>query len=398
MRAPAAPRSNLWLFAVECDAAQFTWSRLGPGQVRFEVGDRSAVVDADGGPGSVVVDGLPPDHELDAVVSGPGVPSPAWRCRVRTLAPPPGRELYRFATVSDLHLGESRFGYFGTLRDPVRGGEPHPVRATRAAIAELRDWGAQMLVVKGDVTHASRADEWEAFIGLVDGIDIDLQVIGGNHDSGPHGRPRDAARDPGATMVAIDDALAGLGLDTRDRYVDLPGLRMALADTTVPRRHLGKVDHIEGQLLQWAGSTDQPVLVVLHHQLMRLPFPTFWPPGVPAPASTRFVRRLATANPASMVTSGHTHRHRRCEIEGVVITEVGSPKDFPGTWAGYVVHEGGIRQVVRRVGRPDVLRWTDWSGRAGLGLWRHWAPGRLDERCFTHVWPSRSRARTRATG
>jgi hypothetical protein len=41
------------------------------------------------------------------------------------------------------------------------------------------------------------------------------------------------------------------------------------------------------------------------------------------------------------------------------VTEVGSPKDYPGTWAGYVVHEGGIRQVVRRVAAPEVIRWTE---------------------------------------
>ncbi len=132
-----------------------------------------------------------------------------------------------------------------------------------------------------------------------------------------------------------------------------------------------------------------PVLVALHHQLMTTPVPTYIPTGIDRDQSRAFLDRLVAANPAVLVTSGHTHRHRRRRHGPAVITEVGSPKDFPGTWAGYVVHEGGIRQVVRRIGRPDVLRWTDRSRTAALGLWGRWSPGSLDDRCFAHTWPTR---------
>ena len=46
-----------------------------------------------------------------------------------------------------------------------------------------------------------------------------------------------------------------------------------------------------------------------------------------------------------------------------------------------------IRQVVRRVAAPDLLRWTDHSARAAGGAWGVWAPGRLGDRCFSHTWP-----------
>jgi hypothetical protein len=55
----------------------------------------------------------------------------------------------------------------------------------------------------------------------------------------------------------------------------------------------------------------------------------------------------------------------------VVVTETGSPKDHPGTWTGYVVYEGGLRLVVRRVGRSDAIRWTEHSRRAAGGAWGH---------------------------
>ena len=57
-------------------------------------------------------------------------------------------------------------------------------------------------------------------------------------------------------------------------------------------------------------------------------------------------------------TAGHTHRHRVRLAGGVIPSiEVGCVKDFPGTWAEYRVHDGGILQVVHRISTP---------GRAGL--------------------------------
>ena len=78
-----------------------------------------------------------------------------------------------------------------------------------------------------------------------------------------------------------------------------------------------------------------------------------------------------------MVTSGHTHRHRARRHGPLLVTEVGSPKDYPGTWAGYLVYEGGIVQTVRRVMAPEAIRWTQRTARMFGGAWGRWSPGRL---------------------
>lgn len=64
------------------------------------------------------------------------------------------------------------------------------------------------------------------------------------------------------------------------------------------------------------------------------------------------------------------------------MAELGSTKDSPGTWCGYVVHEGGIVQTppYRRSRRA---RMTERTGNAVLGLWSMWSPGSLDDRCFS---------------
>ena len=111
-------------------------------------------------------------------------------------------------------------------------------------------------------------------------------------------------------------------------------------------------------------------------------------PGAPVPMAKRFLDAVAAAAPAALVVSGHTHRHRLRHRGPLAIAETGSPKDYPGTWTGYVVHERGLRQVTRRVARPDAIPWTEHSRWAGFGLWGLWSRGTLPHRCFTLHWPT----------
>ena len=113
------------------------------------------------GPGSVVVDGLAPATTYDVVASATGVPS-FLAARVTTLRSPGGRLLSKFAAVSDVHIGEKHFGVLGRIHDPDQnapGVEPYPVRSLRGAIAEAAAWGAELLVVKGDLTREAVPSE-----------------------------------------------------------------------------------------------------------------------------------------------------------------------------------------------------------------------------------------------
>ncbi|MCU1484605.1 MAG: Calcineurin-like phosphoesterase [Actinomycetia bacterium] len=342
-----------------------------PGEHTVEVADRTLTVTGDGGPHAVVVDGLPAHTLLEVFVDG------RWATTTATLEPPPGRELFRLATVGDLHMGDGvTFGVLPTVRDP--GGEddsPIP-RATRAAVAELAGWGAQLLVAKGDLTHHGLEAEFALAAELLTGPGLPVVATIGNHDV------RSGHVDGRPVLAAAGIELAVEGVVVRD----VPGLRVVVADATIPGRHPGSFRTVGPAILDAAASAGGPVLVALHHQLQPLPVPTHWPPGVLGPASGRFLRALAEANPHAVVTSGHTHRNRARRAGPVLVTEVGSPKDHPGAWAGYVVHEGGIRQVVRRTMAPEVLRWTESTKRALFGVWGRWSPGKLDDRCLTHRW------------
>ncbi len=373
-----SPPRRPWIFAIEDHSIQITWRALGPGRARFRAADAAVEVDTDGGPGSVVLDGLPAATRLQLRIEVDGPPTPG-RCQwFTTLASPPGDEVFRFATISDLHIGEFAFGLLRTMRETPVPAEAHPVRATRAALVELTDWGAQLVLVKGDLTANGRAKDFDMVGRLFADTKLPFEMMPGNHDQFGH------PGDPDPTQAL---AILGHAMTDHVEARDVPGLRLVLVDSTEPSLRFGHVRLRQRDVIDALRSSTTPAFVTLHHYAQRLPFPTFMPPGISSIEANKFLAAIATTQPATMVSSGHTHRHRRRHVGSLVLTEVGSPKDYPGTWAGYVVHEGGIRQVVRRITPPDVLAWTDYSAGAAFGAWGLWSPGLLSHRCFTHPWP-----------
>ena len=103
-------------------------------------------------------EGLAPDTEYDF----DGV-------SVRTL-PRPGSELLcRFATVNDVHFGETECGILeGYEHGPVfrsePGEDPYPEVMNRGAIEEIAALDPAAVVVKGDLTAWGTTEEYERFL------------------------------------------------------------------------------------------------------------------------------------------------------------------------------------------------------------------------------------------
>ena len=401
-------RSRRWplrVFAVDDCSAQLTWSASPAEDLTIEVGDIVAhplasppvqlVLDAPGrarpldpawpaGAGSVVLNGLSPATTYDVLAAGRG--APRFRAgRLRTLAAPGGHLLCRFATVSDVHIGERRFGVMGRIHDalesPAPGGpapdEPYPVRALRAAIDEAVDWGAELIVAKGDLTNRTAPAEVRDAARILGTSPVPVEAFLGNHDN-----------KEGVNSRAILET-ESLAVPWVPYARDLPGVRLVLVNTVDgdPRYHRGQLPPEMGlKAVQLAAGSSGPAWVALHHPPERHRAPTVYPPGVPFGESRHFLDALAAAKPDAFVTCGHRHRNRRYNYGSVVVTEVGATKDYPGVWAGYKVYEGGLVQVVRRIPRPDVISWTEATRRAMNGQWHRWSPGRLDDRCFAVSW------------
>lgn len=369
------PPSPLQVWAVEDTAVQLTWGHLPPGPVEVEADASGVSALHPGGPGGVVVEGLPPATTVGLRMRWDGGEA---RLQARTLAPPPGALLARLATVSDLHLGATRFGLLRTMTEPADGRDPHPLRCARAALDEAGRWGAGLVVVKGDLVNHRRPDHFAQAGDLIDAFDrLEMVVVPGNHE---------VDRD---TPMAVPSHLGRRRVPVvrHADHVDLPGLRVIVADTSVEHNRIGTLARVGDEVLARAADAPGPALVLIHHHLPPHRVPTHWPPGIAWTEGRPFLDRLALANPRAVVSSGHSHRNRSRRHGPLVVTEVGSTKDWPGVWAGYAVHEGGIAQVVRRVQAPEAMAWTEYARAAVLGVWGRYAPGRLDQRCFTHRWP-----------
>jgi len=372
--------------------AELALSLLGPKGIPPPGGARRRALDSGlpGGPGSAVVEGLLPGTTYDVVASARGAPR-FLAARFRTLKAPQGRLLCQFATISDLHVGEKFFGVLGRIHDPseglLDGSNPHapaayPARALEAAIDEAVAWGAQLLVVKGDLTRQTVAAEVRDVARLLARSPIPVEVLLGNHDN-----------KFGVDVRAIFEK-HGMSVPWHPTARDLPGLRLVLVNTVHgdPHNHRGQLPpEMSREVVSLAAGSAEAgngagAWIALHHPPEMHSYPTVYPPGVPWRESRLLLRSLAAAQPSSFVTCGHRHRNRRYGFGPVVISEVGSTKDYPGVWAGYRVYEGGIVQVVRRTARPDVLSWTEATRRAVNGQWGRWSPGSLADRCFTVEW------------
>ncbi|HYA45574.1 MAG TPA: metallophosphoesterase, partial [Acidimicrobiales bacterium] len=268
-----------------------------------------------------------------------------------------------------------------------RAVEPYPVRALRAAFDEAVAWGAQLLVVQGDLTNLTTAAEVRDVGRLLAASPVPVEAILGNHDN------------QGRTNIRGLLQRQGIAVPWQPRARDLPGLRLVLVSTAHggARYHRGQMPTgMARRVAGLAAEASGPVWVGMHHPPERYPIWTVYPPGIPFEEGRFLIGELAKANPAVFVTCGHRHRHRRYTYGPLTLSEIGSTKDYPGTWSGYKVFEGGILQVTRRTARPDVLSWTEATRRALNGQWGRWSPGRLPDRCFTHPWPER--AGPRSTG
>ena len=253
--------------------------------------------------------------------------------------------------------------------------EPYPARCLRAALHEATQWGAQSVVFKGDLADHGFVEEFAWFASLVNDSGVEAHAILGNHD----------IRNEDVDGIA---ELRSHGLHVADapEAIDVAGLRIILMPSA-RGYHGGHWEEHADAAIALAAQADGPVFVATHHYPHRFPIKLKMPSGVAHAEATPFLDELDRVAPGSLVACGHTHRHHRRHYKSLLITEIGSPKDYPGVWAGYVVYEGGITQTVHKIQEPSARAWLDRTGNTLFGIWRLWAPGMPTHRNWTWKWP-----------
>jgi 3',5'-cyclic-AMP phosphodiesterase len=306
-------------------------------------------------------DGLDPDTDYDF----DGI-------SFRTLPRFGGERLATFATVNDVHFGEVECGVIEGLElGPILTADPeeppYPETMNRGAIAEITALGPDAIIVKGDLTTYGTVEEYTAFLDAYGGAFGDrLYHVRGNHDS--------YVGETFASDAPLD--------------IELPGIRLAVLDTVIPRHHTGQVT---AEQLDWldelAARSDRPVLVFGHHHVWnpesKQRVETYF--GINPDDSEKLVAVFARRPKLLGYFAGHTHRNRvrHIGVTGKVPwVEVACVKDFPGSWAEYRVFEGGVLQIHRRISTPEALDWTERTRVMFGGLYPQYSFGTLEDRCF----------------
>jgi predicted phosphodiesterase len=362
------------LFGVGADEAVVTFTSGSDVPVTTRIGDQELVTT---GPRHIVrATGLEPDTEHELAVEG-SEPSEYLPASFRTLPLPSGRLLATVATANDVHFGEVECGHLGPEHEDIGpifraapGDPPYPDTMSRAAVAEIAALDPDAVVVKGDLTCVGGEEEYASFLASYGVLGERMRHVRGNHD---------AMTDP---AMAIEGAPYAIELD---------GVTLAVVDTVIPGTDGGQ---LSADQVRWlddlaAGST-APVLVFGHHYLWDLDAEERNPNtfGITPDDSDALAGVVARREAIAGYFAGHTHRNRvrrYDRVRGVPFVEVACTKDYPGAWAEYRIYEGGYTQVVRRVTEPAAFDWAEKTRGMFAGLYRDYALGPLEHRCFTQL-------------
>ncbi len=367
--------------------------------------DAEATVRLDGQPRAVSktvgtrlvrIEGLEPDTEVSiAIESGDATAEESryFSGRARTLPAPRTNEVASFATLNDLHFGESRIG--GTLSDNHEYGEvaegfpevkdddydtPYAEFMNADAISEINRLDVHCTIIKGDIADRGLPEQFETAARTFAAFEKPHHPFLGNHDflEAREGRKVDG--------YGILRALPA------PRTLDIGGWRLVLLDTTIPGQHDGAFGEERREWLADALAEsrrlDMPTLLFTHHQPVPPEHRDSYPNsiGMDSNDSLALFDLLANAPHVKGVLIGHTHRNRirRYPQTGALgFAEINNPKDYPGGFAHYRLFEdGSFQQEVRRTPSERALAHSTRCRSLFRGGYQHFVLGTLEERSY----------------
>ena len=310
-----------------------------------------------------------------------------------THAAPSSAEVASFATLNDLHFGETRMG--GKLTDDHEYGAAapgFPVVSAAAydtpyaefmnadAIETINRLDVDCTIIKGDIADRGLPEQFETAARTFAAFEKPHYPFLGNHDYLQH-----------REGVEVD-GYALLGAEPAPRSIALAGWQLVLLDTTIPGEHHGAFG---AERRDWLAETlaasrrdDQPTLLFSHHQPVPPEHRDSYPNaiGMDPDDSIALFELLAEAPHVKGMLIGHTHRNRirRYPQTGKLpFVEVNNPKDYPGGFGHYRLFEdGSFRQEVRRTPSRRALAHSTRCRGLFRGSFQHFVLGSLEERSY----------------
>jgi len=300
-----------------------------------------------------------------------------------TLKPPPGRKLFTFAVMNDIHVGQD---INGLMVPPVPWLPPstpgftwrYPVDnywafTLRAAVDAANREGVAFTVVNGDLTSWYMPAEFERAKAELDRLSMPYYVTRGNHDRVGEEK-RDWFRDV-------------FGLETSWYSLDQGGFHFIFLDDS--RVADGWCD-VCAEERRWfetdlAGHRPQPTFVFAHH-----PWGTG---GVDQKAAQRMqLLRLLAANPqVAAVINAHSHANRIVTLPAITgelpFIEVSSTTEYPVGYGLVTLYEGGFIYNFEELDCPDCREWNHDTRKGDYGLAPRVLMNDLKDRSYVRAFP-----------
>lgn len=292
-------------------------------------------------------------------------------------ADPPGEVLFTFGILADLHFGSDA-----------------GAAMARAAIADLNDSGAELVIQLGDITDHGNSDEYDEAMKALAELEMPVTTMMGNHDVYSIAEERLSGR---------EYYPASFGREPDGAILEHKGVRFAVLDSVMhaaspyPAYNLASGSFLEGSsgaivrgalsvaqheiLAQVAAPGSPPAFVFLHHPPQ--PFAGF-PPILFGLRDEDSGRLHATVDSGNVwgVFAGHTHRNARTRNFGTVPAhEVAMPRDYPFGYALVDVTATGYAYRFVQLSDEELLRTAYQSAGA---IHRRYGLGAPVERSF--VW------------
>lgn len=344
----------------------------------------------------VTLDGLAPGslHTYSVSTNGvPELPSLTNPGTFTTLTPPPGKHLFRFAVMSDLHVGE---GCAGTITSTPLGSFPpcfsapdYAEKMDAAQIGEIKAAGIDVTLIGGDVTSEARPAETAKAKELLERLPGTVVVARGNHDRvhAENACPdHDCFRQafyPGRTSARTYSSVSRHGY----RFIALDSV---MGGSTGDLRDADQNAWLAREL---AAHKSQPTFLVFHHPVSVYSDVVQAEPvifGVPPyQGGTEFLETVARNPQIVGVLQAHTHRNFNSygNNDTTPFIENGSSKEYPGGYSVFDVYEGGYtRSYVRPSSCAFCREWTQTTSGEIFGLAPMYTLGAVGTRNFTHVY------------
>lgn len=302
-----------------------------------------------------------------------------------TLVPPPGRELFTFASMTDTHVGQQVVGRVvlsgGRVLFPGVGWREPQVPiwqvALEPAISEINVTDCAFTVIKGDLTHGLEPGEFRLASKLFGALKQPVRPVRGNHDdlglylrtfhlprqwysfdhAGFHFVVLDTELLLGSASRSREDQFRWLATDlgkSRDRWTFVFLHRpiepkLARSDDEVSDR---AVQLTSGLLRKVAGPTAARALQFATGRLQ----------DVPEAQARRMAELFARHGRVAGVFAGHVHRnfvgYWPEQTGNLPFVETASASEYPCGYAITRVFEGGYMQSYYV---PDDTRCLEWS-------------------------------------